>query len=162
MYSRSPSKWAVGNPSVIRTIWRFGVSQADRCCRDSWSPCWMLVKCGWICVSETLGSLMSHHNRTQGSWTVTGLGIISKISPGERILANVYISTNFRKSPGYSLLINPCNASAHAFHIDILTLIPHRAAHIHDDAGRTLGMIASFVNDDIIATQTDRSFIALS
>ena len=75
----------------------------------------MFVKCGGMRDSSTSGLLMSHFSRTHGSKIVTGFGISTAISLECRGLANVYISMNCKKSPGYSRRIRPSSARAIRF-----------------------------------------------
>ncbi len=67
----------------------------------------MFVRCGGMASSLTSSLLMSTFSRTTGAWTVTGLGMSDGTSDTGRGLANVNISTNARKSPGYSRRTSP-------------------------------------------------------
>ena len=87
----------------MRMTCRFGVSCAVRNFRARFNPCWMLVKCQGTIISLISGLLISKIRFTSQSDSVTGLYINAGISATFRGLANVYISMNCRKSPGYSV-----------------------------------------------------------
>ncbi len=48
---------------------------------------------------------------------------------------------------------------AHPFDVDVLAVIAHRTAHVHDDHGRTFGMVACAMHFDLVTAQTQRPFL---
>ena len=114
------------------------------------------MKCGGICTSLMSGSLMSAFSRTNGSQIVTGLGISEAISPAGRGLANVNISMNCRKSPGYSRADQAVEGQAHPLDVDVLPVVAHRAAHVHEHRRGALGRVARAVDDDVFGLEPHR------
>ena len=52
----------------------------------------------------------------------------------------------------------PVQCQAHPLDVDVLAVVPHRAAHVHHDDRGALGRVAGAVDDDVLRFQPQRQF----
>ena len=52
----------------------------------------------------------------------------------------------------------PLQRQTHAFDVDVLPVVTHRAAHVHQHGGGTFRVVAGTMNDDIFALHPQRQF----
>ena len=50
----------------------------------------------------------------------------------------------------------------HAFDVDVLAVVAHRAAHVHDHRRGALGVVARFVDDDVVGLHSQGAFVVLA
>ncbi len=67
-----------------------------------------------------------------------------------------------KKVAGIFALDQSLHCQCHSFDIDVLSLVPHRSAHVHDHAGRAFGMIAGLVDFDVFAAQSQRALVTMA
>ncbi len=92
---------------------------------------------------------------------MTGLGIISMISPGTAKLRERVHFDEAKEIAGVLALDQSLQGQCHALDVHVLAVVSHRPAHVHDHACGALRMIASLVDFDVFATQPDRSLVSL-
>ena len=51
------------------------------------------------------------------------------------------------------------HGQCHSFDVDVLSVISHGSAHIHDDHGRAFGIVSCFVDFDVIGGQLNRRLL---
>ena len=53
----------------------------------------------------------------------------------------------------------PLQGQGHAFDVDVLAVVAHRSAHVHDDHGRAFGTVSRLEDLDIIAAKSNGAFV---
>ena len=56
----------------------------------------------------------------------------------------------------------PIHRQSHSLDIDVLAVVTHRAAHIHDDYGRGFGIVPSSMDFDVFRFESNRSLAAVA
>ena len=116
----------------------------------------MFVKCGGICSSLMSSRLMSTRSRTTGSKIVTGLGISVAISPGAPRLGERVHLDELQVVAGILAADQAVERQAHPLDVDVLPVVAHRAAHVHQHDGGALGRVARAMDLDVVRLEPQR------
>ena len=80
---------------------------------------------------------------------------LGDLAGGTRLGEGVHLD-ELEKIAGVFAANQTVEGQAHAFDVDVLSAVAHRAAHIHQHGGGALGIVARAVDDDVFGFHSQR------